>query len=150
MAGLPNNVTDLLENDDVSFLRRSAQRYLGRIGDVDIEATFERTVEDAGKHISYEALDQCVKAIKGFPYMMQLVDYRTWEAAGHKPHHQGRPHTPGRWTRWHPGLLPRWWVGSSRAGYRPRQPPQSGYPNPSNALRMRRPDSDTGHDEAEG
>lgn len=84
MAGLPNNVTDLLENDDVSFLRRSSQRYLGRIGDVDIEAAFQRTVEDADKHIGYEALEQCVKAIKGFPYMMQLVGYRTWEAAGEK------------------------------------------------------------------
>lgn len=84
MAGLPNNVADLLENKDVSFLRRSQQRYLGRISDVDIEAAFERTVQDAGKTIDAEALERAVNAIKGFPYMMQLVGYRTWEASGNE------------------------------------------------------------------
>lgn len=82
MAGLPSNVTDLLENGDVSFLRRSQQRYLGRINDVDIEAAFQRTVEDAGKQIDDDALQECVQAIDGFPYMMQLVGYRAWEASG--------------------------------------------------------------------
>lgn len=85
MAGLPSNVDDLLANDDVSFLRRSQQRYLGRISDVDIEAAFRRTVEDAGKAIGPEALGLCVGAIKGFPYMMQLVGYRAWEASGEGP-----------------------------------------------------------------
>lgn len=82
MAGLPSNVTDLFENKDISFLRRSQQRYLGRIDDVDIEVAFERTLQDAGKQIAEEALDEAVRSIKGFPYMMQLVGYRTWEAAG--------------------------------------------------------------------
>lgn len=81
MAELPSNVTDLLENGDISFLRRSQQRYLGRIDDVDIEAAFERTIEDADGGIEEPALEECVQAIEGFPYMMQLVGYRTWEAA---------------------------------------------------------------------
>lgn len=82
MAGLPGEVAGLLENDDISFLRRSHQCYLGRISDNDIEVAFEKTVEDAGKAIGAEPLRQCVASIQGFPYMMQLVGYRSWEASG--------------------------------------------------------------------
>lgn len=80
MAGLPGQVYDLLGHADVSFLRRSSQRFLGRIQDVDVEVAFAQTVSDAGKDIEADALEYAVDAIGGFPYMMQLVGYRTWEA----------------------------------------------------------------------
>lgn len=81
MAGLPNNVAELISNEDVSFLCRSQQRYLNRISDVDIETAFERTAQEAGMEVDPEALSSVTSAIQGFPYMMQLVGYRTWEAA---------------------------------------------------------------------
>lgn len=81
MAGLPGYVSQLLNDKSVSFLRRSSQRHLGRIDDNDIRVAFERTVLDAGKTIEADALEMAVGSIAGFPYMMQLVGYRTWSEA---------------------------------------------------------------------
>ncbi len=82
MAGLPANVSALLSDKSVSFLRRASQHQLGRINDADIARAFRETVEDAGKAISNEALDFAVHATGGFAYMMQLVGFRTWIEAG--------------------------------------------------------------------
>ncbi|MBQ9043683.1 MAG: AAA family ATPase [Eggerthellaceae bacterium] len=78
MAGLPKHVSSLVSNQDVSFLRRSRQHYLSRIGIADVKSAFARTVESAGKTICAEALQLAADSIGGFPYMMQLVGYFTW------------------------------------------------------------------------
>ena len=44
----------------------------------------KRTIEDSGKRIEERALDQAVRTIGGFPFMMQLVGYRSWREAGLK------------------------------------------------------------------
>ncbi len=78
MAGLPFKVSELLSNEDISFLRRAQHRYLGRIPDVEISEALRSTIEDEGRTIGLEALGKAVAAIDGFPYMMQLVGYRAW------------------------------------------------------------------------
>lgn len=78
MAGLPYATSALLADDDVSFLRRARKHTLGRISDNEIRDAMRLTVEDGGRTISSEALDLAVKAVDGFPYMMQLVGYRMW------------------------------------------------------------------------
>ena len=80
MAGLPANVSALLSNKSVSFLRRAAQHQMGLISDHDVRDAFKATVEEAGKGITEESLDLATEAIDGFAYMMQLVGYRTWIA----------------------------------------------------------------------
>lgn len=81
MAGLPYKVSALLRNDSVSFLRRSQYHQLGRITDVEIANAFRKTIEAGGRSITPEALENAVKAVDGFPYMMQLVGYRTWDVS---------------------------------------------------------------------
>lgn len=81
MAGLPHNVSLLLNAEPVSFLRRSRQQYLGAIPDYEVASAFRRTIESAGKTIDSEALSRAVAAIEGFPFMLQLVGYRAWAAA---------------------------------------------------------------------
>ena len=82
MAGLPHRVSGLLEDKSVSFLRRSAQYHLEAIDDDDVREAFWRTVDLSGKTIDDSALDEAIKKIAGFPYMMQLVGYRSWQATG--------------------------------------------------------------------
>lgn len=82
MAGLPYHAHQLVTNKSISFLRRAVHADLGRVSDADVEAAFRSTVENAGKTVSERALDICVSAIEGFPYMLQLVGYRTWVASG--------------------------------------------------------------------
>lgn len=78
MAGLPDNVSQLVDDKSVSFLRRAARRYLGRIGDEEIGAAVLRTVAAGGRSICDDALADFVQAVDGFPYMMQLVGFRSW------------------------------------------------------------------------
>lgn len=85
MAGLPYKVSALLRNDSVSFLRRSQYHQLGRITDVEIAIAFRKTIEAGGRSITPEALEDAVKAVDGFPYMMQLVGYRTWDVSENSP-----------------------------------------------------------------
>ena len=80
MAGLPSHVSSLVSNDSVSFLRRAQTRKLGGISDAEVRVAFLHTVEDAGRRIDAEALGEAVAAVGGFPYMLQLVGYRSWAA----------------------------------------------------------------------
>lgn len=82
MAGLPANISTLLSDKSVSFLRRAAQHQLIRIADYDVRDAFQETVVESGKAIEESALDKAVVAINGFAYMMQLVGFRTWAVAG--------------------------------------------------------------------
>lgn len=82
MAGLPYKISTLLLGKSTSFLRRAQRFTLGSIADYDVKEAFALTIEENGKQISNEALEQAVKAIKGFPFMFQLVGYRTWNIAG--------------------------------------------------------------------
>lgn len=86
MAGLPSHVTQLLGDRTVSFLRRASQYHLERVTDHDVERAFKKTIEQAGGSIDDAALDAAVRAADGFPYMIQLVGFRSWqEAAGSSP-----------------------------------------------------------------
>ena len=84
MAGLPHNVSLLLNDVSVSFLRRSSQKYLGRIEDYDVEKAFKETAESGGKHVTAKALKFASEGIYGFPFMLQLVGFRAWKESGDK------------------------------------------------------------------
>ncbi len=79
MAGLPHNVSTLLNNKTVSFLRRAQHYKLGRIADHDVKEALWRTVVENGREIDGEALDLAVRGIEGFPFLMQLIGYRSWD-----------------------------------------------------------------------
>ena len=79
MAGLPNNVSALVSDKTVSFLRRAEMVHLGRIEDYEIESALVKTIRESGREASAEGLRQAVAAIDGFPFMMQLVGFRAWD-----------------------------------------------------------------------
>lgn len=79
MAGLPHNVSALLGNKTVSFLRRAQQETLGRIPDNEVRIALRKTIVDYGRTIDEEALSIAVSGIDGFPFLMQLVGYRAWD-----------------------------------------------------------------------
>ena len=82
MAGLPHNVSAIIAGESTSFLRRAARFDLGPLPGYEVEEAVRLTVESAGRTISQPALDAAVQAIGGFPFMLQLVGYRAWNAAG--------------------------------------------------------------------
>lgn len=81
MAGLPHRISTLLNGKSISFLRRANRVKLGRISNADVKIAFDQTVRLGGKEITNEALDEATLSIDGFPFMMQLIGYYTWEIA---------------------------------------------------------------------
>lgn len=81
MAGLLYHVSSLLLGKTTSFLRRAQQFKLGSIPDYAIKEAFCLTIQEAGKEIDKDALDYAVKVIDGFPYLLQLVGFRAWNAS---------------------------------------------------------------------
>ncbi len=81
MAGLPHRISSLLNGKSISFLRRANRVKLGRINDVDVKVTFAQTAQIGEKDVSENALKEAANAIDGFPFMLQLVGYYSWDFA---------------------------------------------------------------------
>lgn len=82
MAGLPYGVSSLLSGKSTSFLRRAARYELRALYDYEVEEALVKTMGDGGKTFESDALEAAVDAVRGFPFMLQLVGYRTWRMAG--------------------------------------------------------------------
>ena len=82
MAGLPYHVSSLLLGKTTSFFRRAQQFKLGRIPDYSIKEAFRLTIQEGGKTIEKDALALAVQEIDGFPFLLQLVGFRSWKASG--------------------------------------------------------------------
>lgn len=80
MAGLPHNISALLSDKTVSFLRRAQSHSLGRIADSDVYDALLKTIRENGREADSKGLEDAVAAIEGFPFLMQLVGYRAWDA----------------------------------------------------------------------
>lgn len=85
MAGLPSEVSSLLNNESVSFLRRACHFPIGRICEEDARRAFGETAQLAGKAFDEDALARAIRASEGFPFMIQLVGYRSWQEVGESP-----------------------------------------------------------------
>lgn len=79
MAGLPHHISALLSDKTVSFLRRAQTAQLGRIADFEIEDAFLKTIRENGRDANPDGLKRATEAIGGFPFLMQLVGYRSWD-----------------------------------------------------------------------
>ncbi len=78
MAGLPGRVLSIQNDKTVSFLRRAQGFTLGRIDDFDVKDALIRTISENGRKADEKGIEQAVAAIAGFPFMLQLVGYRSW------------------------------------------------------------------------
>ena len=78
MAGLPHNVSNMISKYTTTFLRRAARHAIGPIPTYEVEEAFRLTIEQGNRRIESTALENAVRAIGGFPFMFQLVGYRSW------------------------------------------------------------------------
>lgn len=84
MAGLPFAISALLSGKTTSFLRRAQKFTLGPLNDYDVKDALLQTIQNGGKRISNDALQLATKNIHGFPYLFQLIGFRSWNASGSK------------------------------------------------------------------
>ena len=81
VAGLPSAVSDLLQDDVLTFLRRATPFDLVDVPLDDVRAAFSTTIAEGGRSITHDALEAATLATDGYPFMIQLVGYHVWRKA---------------------------------------------------------------------
>jgi hypothetical protein len=80
-AGLPSGVSDLLNDDVLTFLRRAERHALGFLPEAAVAAALRQQLTEGGRPITPEALAAAVAAVDGYPFLIQLVGFHLWEGA---------------------------------------------------------------------
>ncbi|MDR0853964.1 MAG: hypothetical protein LBN34_06310 [Clostridiales Family XIII bacterium] len=78
MAGLPDKVLQMFQDDSISFLRRAFRRKLDPLSNSEARAVIKKTVELSGREIDQAALALVVDSTGGFPFIIQLIGYHTF------------------------------------------------------------------------
>ena len=79
IAGLPHKMYQLVNNDDVSFLRRATLHTIGNVSVAQTQEAMRSTVTAAGRTIG-KAVELAAQASQGYAYLIQLIGYYMWEA----------------------------------------------------------------------
>lgn len=77
-AGLAASVSDVVNDDVLTFLRRAERHALGSVARADVERAFREPINAAGRSIGDQALQIMVEGARGYPFMLQLVGAQTW------------------------------------------------------------------------
>jgi hypothetical protein len=84
-AGLAATVSDTLNDDVLTFLRRAERYTLGSVARGDVARGFREPIESAGRTISDEALQIMIDGTRGYPFLLQLVGAHAWRATPDEP-----------------------------------------------------------------
>ena len=80
IAGLPHNVSLILDDDSVSFLRRAFRHSMEAIDTNDVASAMRETIEGAGRAIDADALSFAAEEAGGFAFLIQLIGYHLWRS----------------------------------------------------------------------
>lgn len=84
MTGLPKNVSELQNNDVLTFLLRSGRVPLGPLDLFDIKYRYQKAFERGNKKIDNSALMKMTKLTKGYAYAFQDLGYHVWQNSDDK------------------------------------------------------------------
>lgn len=80
-AGLPQMISDLFDDEVITFLRRARTNVLANVPIDEVKESFAQTFEDSGMSLDISLVKKAAVATAGYPYMIQLVGYYIWDAA---------------------------------------------------------------------
>lgn len=77
-AGLNASVSDLLNDDVLTFLRRADRHSLGSVDLDHVRQAIEQPIAEAGRTVEPAALQTMVEGTRGYPFLIQLVGAQCW------------------------------------------------------------------------
>jgi hypothetical protein len=77
-AGLASAITDVVNDEVLTFLRRAERHALGSVASEDVARAIRTPVEESGRTIGEDVLDVMVKGTRGYPFLIQLVGSQVW------------------------------------------------------------------------
>jgi hypothetical protein len=79
-AGLTAAVSDVLNDDVLTFLRRADRHHLGRVPLDEVRRALREPIVAAGREAGDEAVDVMAEGTRGYPFLIQLVGAQSWRA----------------------------------------------------------------------
>ena len=77
-AGLALAVSDVVNDEVLTFLRRAERHHLGSVGREDVARAIREPVEANGRQLADDVLAEMVEGTRGYPFLIQLVGARVW------------------------------------------------------------------------
>lgn len=77
-AGLTAAVSDVLNDDVLTFLRRADRHHLGRVALDEVRRALREPIIAAGRKASDEAVQVMAEGTRGYPFLIQLVGAQSW------------------------------------------------------------------------
>ncbi|MGO9249227.1 MAG: ATP-binding protein [Solirubrobacteraceae bacterium] len=77
-AGPASAITDVVNDEVLTFLRRAERHALGSVASEDVARAIRTPVEESGRTIAEDALDVMVQGTRGYPFLIQLVGAQVW------------------------------------------------------------------------
>jgi hypothetical protein len=77
-AGLPGAVSDLLQDEVLTFLRRADRHSLGTVDMTDVRRALREPIEAAGRFVDDDVLQVMTLGTAGYPFLIQLVGSYVW------------------------------------------------------------------------
>jgi len=79
VAGLPEVVSAILNDDVLTFFRRANQIFLKNVRVSLVRQEYMNVFKSINEHLSLSLLEKAAKSTYGYPYLIQLVGYYMWE-----------------------------------------------------------------------
>ena len=77
-AGLRSSISELLNDEVLTFLRRAERHHLGSVILDDVRRAIREPIQGAGRIVGDEALEVMANGTRGYPFLIQLVGSQTW------------------------------------------------------------------------
>ncbi len=85
-AALPHVETSLLSGNTATFLQRCSRHDIEQLNFESTRRAIAGPIIDSGGRIAQEALEKAIVATSGYAFMVQLVGFHAWKAAGNAMH----------------------------------------------------------------
>ncbi len=84
-AGLASAITDVVNDEVLTFLRRAERHALGSVAREDVARAIRAPVEASGRTVAEDVLDVMVDGTRGYPFLIQLVGAQVWRRRKSEP-----------------------------------------------------------------
>lgn len=84
LAGLPQNVSELQNDNHLTFLLRAPRITLEPLDSSNVRYNYKKAFEKGGKVLGEKALDKMTKGAGGYAYAFQLMGWLVWKNTANK------------------------------------------------------------------
>lgn len=78
MTGLPSRISEVQNDNTLTFLLRSHRVYLSPLDEDSVSHSYEQAFTKGHREIDYVVLDQMSRSVKGYAYAFQTIGYYAW------------------------------------------------------------------------